>query len=496
MAQKKNGASGTTTRSSAEMQNWYQGHKNEMQFASATEALKKLRDVNKDLTKNIHAFDKEDVIMYLQRVGSYEKKLREVSNYLYFRSQIYYRLVNFYASMFELDARSVVPRNDTEGEAMVKSYMTTVNTLDRMNLARHFKPVLTTIFREDIFYGVYWLDEQGMTVIPIDPNYARINGIYPSGNFSYCMNMVWFTSRADILEYWGEPFTTMYNTYKATNEKWQEVPAEHCICFKFNTEDWDLIVPPLVGIFLSLISLEDLSDLTAVQDELQIYKLLLMKMKPMSSSKVADDFEISPDLSVKYFDKMINEALPDYVSAALIPGTDDLQVVSFSDDATTDTTKIETATEAVLNTAGGAEVLNGSTINSTAAFNAAQIANTNFALSSILPQIEGWVEMVLNIYVDKPCKVKYFKVSSYTKTNLKEDFLKAAQNGLPTKLAYMSLNNFSEQDTMSLNKLEEALDIPNIFRPLNTSYTQSGEAGRPQVDDDELSDSGDRTRNQ
>ena len=54
-----------------------------------------------------------------------------------------------------------------------------------------------------------------------------------------------------------------------------------------------------------------------------------------------------------------------------------------------------------------------------------------------------------------------------------------------------------------MNKLrfENAIGIKNYMVPLSTSYTQSGETGevgqgRPQTPDDELTDSGERSRNQ
>ena len=76
-----------------------------------------------------------------------------------------------------------------------------------------------------------------------------------------------------------------------------------------------------------------------------------------------DETNYSPvGYPVEYFNRMLNEALPDYISAAMVPGK--LDTISFTDSQkTTDTSKIATATETVLNTAGGAEILNGKSIN-------------------------------------------------------------------------------------------------------------------------------------
>ena len=45
-------------------------------------------------------------------------------------------------------------------------------------------------------------------------------------------------------------------------------------------------------------------------------------------------------------------------------------------------------------------------------------------------------------------------------------------------------------------RFEQAIDIKSMMVPLSTSYTQSGnEGGRPETPDNELTDSGERTRN-
>ena len=49
----------------------------------------------------------------------------------------------------------------------------------------------------------------------MDPDYCMIRGITDYGNYVYALDVTWFRSRQDILEFWGEPFTTMYKNYQA-----------------------------------------------------------------------------------------------------------------------------------------------------------------------------------------------------------------------------------------------------------------------------------------
>ena len=139
----------------------------------------------------------------------------------------------------------------------------------------------------------------------------------------------------------------------------------------------------------------------------------------------------------------------------------------------------------------------------------AMIAKTEYAISSLLPQTSGFINRFLENHLNKnACKVKFFPVSVYTKDDYKEQLLSAAQNSLPTILAYNTFNGFSEKDTLALNFLEqEVLHLSEKFQPLNTSYTQSNKdssdkaydpepSGRPSKDEGDLTDSGERSRNQ
>ena len=373
-----------------ELQKWYAENKKRLDmFELAEDQVKKLRDVTKNSTlKNVTTFSKETVVSYLQNPSQNEKNLRYLSRYLYYRSNIYFRICEFFANMPMLNARQIVPKIDLnkglDQNKALKSYNETLELLDRMNLVRNFKKVYSTIFREDIFYGLYWIDDTGMIIIPWDPDYAKISGITDYGNYTFAIDVSWFRSRQDILEFWGEPYTTLYNNYQNGESKWQEV-GENGICIKFR-DDWELIVPPFSGLFLDLINLSNLSELQAVMDEQSVFKLVYAKLETLSNAKNSDDFEVSPDLKVEYFNVFKN-LLPDYIATGILPGNSDLGVIDFSDnqDSASDSTKVAKATTQVLTTAGGGEILDGANINSTAAFNAAMIANTRFALSSIIP---------------------------------------------------------------------------------------------------------------
>lgn len=478
-------------------------------YDAAMKNMKQFRDPNRRSTKSMTAYTRELIRGYLQAPASNETNLINVSRYLYYRSQIYFRIVQWYASMWDLRCRQVIPKYDlTKGgdsAKMLKSYNDTLDCLERYNIQGNWYDVAVKCYTEDVCYSLFFKDETGSFFYILDPSCCIIVGKYFTGNFAFAIDMTKYRSQTgqQIIEWLGEPLSSMWKEYERTGIKYIQVPDEYAACFKFRSSDWDLIIPPMATLFQELASLMDLADYQAIADEQSIYKLITLPMKVLSGAKLADDFEISPDLMYEYFTKMVKNALPDYVSAAMVPG-EGLDVVDFSDSAADkDVDRYEQSQNTILSTAGGGAVLNTNNINSNEALKIWLKAETEFAISSLLPQIEGFSNAQLKYDLgDNACKVKYFEVSVYTKKDLSEELLTSAQHSFSTRLAYMATVGVSEKDALAMEFLEnEVLHLNTLMNhPLQSSYTTAGVQGevgegRPEEDPEDLSPSGERSRN-
>ena len=271
------------------------------------------------------------------------------------------------------------------------------------------------------------------------------------------------------------------------------MPDEYALCTKARAESWESIVPVYSGLFIDLIGLLNLSDVQAIADEQQIYKLITATIPTLSNATDSDQWAVNVDLAVDYYNKMV-ETLPDYVGAAITPIP--LDTISFNEDQSTDTTRVQKATKEVLNTSGGAQILNSSSISGAEAFRSATKADTEFAISALLGQIQGWANRMLSYQVSKPAKVKFFEVSAYTKDAFKESLQKDLQYDSTKILAINALNGISELDTLSLSFLgNEILDLPNMFKPLVSANTVSNkDSGGQEKSDTEISDEGSETK--
>lgn len=506
-----------------QLRNWYQQNSKEIERFKNAEAFKQLNIPSKERTSSATTFSKSKLRTYLKNPIRNYKNLRNLSRYLRYRSQAYRRLITYNASMINLNYRSVIPLVDinkmdrsTNKKKTIKSYYNTLECLEVMNLPLEFYKVYITCWTEDVFFGCAYFDKANneFFILPLDPDYCKTIGIYPTGDLAFDMDMSYFDSRQDILELWGEPFQSMYKEYQkdTVNNKWVQMPDQYCVCLKQNIDDWETPIPPYIALFNSLINLEDLVDITAIADEQQIYKMIVAQMDTITGSAERDDFTVDPYTAIEYFNRL-KDQLPDYTEAVLSPLK--LDTISFDNDQTTDVNKVENATKAVFNTSGGAQVLNSSTISGTTAWNGAIRSDEEFALSSLLPQTESWINRFLACYISNPAKVKFLETTRYTVNDFKSSLLKDATYGLPNKLIINSLNGLSELETISLNYLEEdCLGLSSKFVPLQSSNTMNtgnlsndpdsnkktdptasdGSEGAPSKDDTALTDEGEASR--
>lgn len=490
-----------------EIRDFYEKNKKKLdKYEKAKDAFRTFRDITKNKTNvSINTTNKDTLRNYYSSIGSNESNFRKVARYLYYRSNILYRIVNFYANMWDLRCRKVVPYYDivkgADEQKFLKSYNDTLEVLDRMNLQGNLTEAFVNIYLEDVFYGIRFMDDTGMFILKVDPDDAMIDGRYMTGDFSFAIDMSKYrnANRQAMIEFLGSPLKEMYQEYQRTGIKWVHVPDEYAVCLKFRSDMWDLTISPMAPLLIQLTSLEDNIDQQAVADELSIYKLVYLPMKVLNKATESDDFEISPDITLDYFEKLISSDTSPYINWAVIPG-DELKTIDFTDSVDKDVNKVEAASNQILATAGGGAVLNSNNITSTAAFNAWLKEETEFAISTLLPQVNGLCNRILGYELSNPAHVEHFEVSIYTKEEFRKAMLESCQFSFANRIAYNTLLGISERETLAQLFLENTvLNLPEKMKfPLMSSYTASGTVGegRPALDDTEpISESGDRSRN-
>jgi hypothetical protein len=258
----------------------------------------------------------------------------------------------------------------------------------------------------------------------------------------------------------------------------------------------DYPVPPLSGLFDSIVNLADLQAIQDLKDELEAYKLIYAKIDPISGSKDVNDFEIDLELANAFYQKL-QAVLPANVALAMSPMK--LDSIDFNTNNADDVNIISKAYENIVNANGGI-VLNQNKITNSASFKLALQFDSMDAMAPV-EQINAWVNLwIKNHLGETGMVVEYNDTSPFFIDDKIDKLLKVAQYSVPCKMELASLINTNPIKERGMSYLEKVLGlgIDSWNNPLVSSNTQSGDNGdgsdgRP-VSDEPLSDEGESTR--
>lgn len=466
-------------------------------FKKNAEALGRidLTSLNRTETRSYATITVDNLKQWFKSPYANAARIQKAAQY-FFRTNTQFRKIVFhYVNMFMPNMRSVVPRynlsKQTSGsdQKIIKGYYATLSELEKISLDSEIKKMLIGAWVEDVSFGVLYEDDSNAFILPLESDYCKLFSTLYDGSYSFAYDMTYFRNRQDLLEIWGEPFVSMYREYEAnTQVKWVQMPPECSIVIKVNTNDPLLPTPPLAGLLIPLLFLDNLQDIQNTKDELSVYKILVAQLETLTGTNLPDDFQVDPDTAVKYFNKFTSN-LPETVGAALTPLP--LSVLNVMEDDTSNTNRINDSQGNIYNTAG-VPFLCSKNITSSTAWKIICIYETNYGLGTVLPQIQAFVNRwLLNTVGGNCAKVVFHKVSPYTAQEFIEGVRESCTLGIPNRLLLANCNGVGELDTLRMNRLEvDVLNLNDAFIPMSTSYTQSSEVGAPTKKDTEITDDG------
>lgn len=460
-------------------------------------------------TRTFQTFSKDRLRQFLRNPKQNEDNIRQLSDFLYRACFAYRRIIQYMATMIDLNAVSVIPTSydlvkNNNDKKILKSYQTTAKKIQQMGLERAMFPMILLAWKFGVSYGYIYDDGNTFFIHPLPNQYCRISS-NDGGSFRFMFDFSYFRGKEEYeLSWWDKEFTKRYNKFlNDPSLRWQELDFNRQICLKIDVDDWTMCLPPFLGLFDALISNTDLQSLQDVKDNLSIYKLLVARLKPLSGTNLVDDFEVDPATAFKYIERAIGY-LPEEVAMILSPLP--IEPIEFDKDSTAESDMIANSNKNLFKASGGAQVLYNDNGGVTAT-NAQIISDSRIALSSLLPQIQSFVNnyLELNGFRDH-CLVKYLEVTPYTREQKKKELLNSGQYGIPTRLAIAALDGFTPMEALSLLYLEnDCLGLVDRMIPLSSSWTKSssdgngqvsqdGSEGAPTKDDGDLSDAGAETR--
>ena len=433
-------------------------------------------------------YTKENILQWLQAPSNQanEKNLRNASNYMYIASMHYKRLLNYYSGLYT-GAYVITPiafnPNDVK-ENFAKQYYKVSKFVEQLNIPRLIRDKVLTTIRDGVFYGVMLSDNSSAFIQEIDPDYCQVTSICDD-TFLYKIDM---TKIASKLEFYPAEFTEMYLNYQKTGDKWQEVPPEISVCIKADATLIDYNIPLFAAVMPSLYTIANTEALQETATELKNYKMLAGKIPcDDDGNPLLDD-----DMIEKYYNHISN-ALGDNVGLALTPFSFD--VYGFENrSGVQDVDDLSAAVSNFWSTAGSSGLLHGKE-NDTAGVTKLAIKNDETFVIGIIQQIERIINRFLktNYSGTSKFKISILPITVFNREEMVKYYKEAAAFGLG-KSYYAAAIGIPQHDIAGLCYLEDSLVPFGKLKPLRNSYTESGSAGRPESDEDDLSDSGEETR--
>jgi hypothetical protein len=474
--------------------------KEQINFSQALSYMKTAKLILRDLEKAnkstafFQKYSKEDITKWLSSPEQNEKQLRNASIYLYNASSHYRRLINYFAKM-AIFAYIVVPyKLDTDNvdiDKFKKSYKKILDKLDTMNIKHEFLKIMTTIFREDVFYGYEYSTKDSYFIKKLPPDYCTISST-EDGVYNFAFDFSYFKTRKDKLEAWGEEFQEKFRIYETNTAtyKWQELDSSKTICIKLN-EDIEYPIAPFVGLLPMIYDIEDYKMLTKAKEEIGNYKMLSLKI-PIDDE---GNYKFDYDEAVKFYN-MMGAVLPENIGLALTP----LEIDEHSFEKAGAVANVNNVANAETNfwSAGGVSELLFNSQKSSSATIGNSIKADEEIVYAVFRQLERWINRKLKLESGiYKFKLQFIDTTIYSRKEFIEQLLKVGQYGMPIINALCSCLGYSPADTSSMAFLEnEVLKYHFKLIPLQSSHTQgtNSEGGAPKVDDDQLSDAGVATR--
>lgn len=451
----------------------------------ATASALQFGSLTKTTSKTYTQYNKENYRTYIQNPAGNEKQLRAMSQFLERVSMPYRRILWYYASIprfyWNLTPKLSLSEPPDE-ESLLQSYSEICRVVENLDLKQEMKNAIFFALRDGAFYGFVYEDDKSIFIHRLDPDYCKPVQI-ESGVFNFAFDFSYFKKNQEALETWDSSFQTMYNAYQKdnTNMRWQILDPQRSICIKADPSTEE-VLPFFIGIFEALLDLIDARTLQRNKDIIENYKLIVQKIPLFSESgsKDMDDFKLELE-TVQAFSQRLVDNIPENVGVATTPM--EIDTVDFKpDDNSNDI--LSSSMKTVFDDSGVSQMLFNDNRSGSVGLDAS--IKTDIALSWLLvDSIERWMRRFINYRTSSvEFSFEILDVNIFNKDAAIDLELKLANSGVPNKMKLAATAGISPTDVMSGQIFEnQILKVHENWIPLQTSYTMSNDAGRPESEE-------------
>lgn len=438
-----------------------------------------------DSNRTIRDRDKDDYIDWVNSPQQNVANLRDLSRLFYMTSPEYYNAVNFKANMLTYDYVLFPYGFDIESQnkaKLTRARFSMMKSLEKMNLRHELPIICRRVMLDGVAYGVEFEDDESYFIRLLDPQYCQIVS-KQDGVYNYAFDFSYFDSKSES-EFLKFPsyFKKMYNNYKSSGRKgskksqaqrWQQIPAESSICIKYD-ESIDEPFPPFTGSFGDLFDLMDFKSLRLQRETLKNYAFLTGEIPTRKDSKNNNAFSVDTDIIERYIDEWV-EAFDGEIPCLPLP-LNNIQSHQFNKQSYEDDI-VGKAERDWFTSAGVPSTIVGGTTEFEEALKY-EIKFHEQEMFFVLRQMERWVNRRFKLKpVDSRIKftVRFIETSAYNRITDQKAMLEAAKYAIPNKLMAAAATGMTPLEIEYGAYLENViLNLNDTWRPLSSSYTQSG----------------------
>lgn len=445
----------------------------------------------------ILGFTRKQILNMCQYPERYGKQIVRLMNMMYQKSGYIRRTIDYFANMAK--ANYYVDTEFLTGTAlsklnvdlMRKNYLKYCAEASKFNMSNHINSIVNQLYLHDAVYAYVVETETDVSYYFIDPQYCELRGIVNGNVYQFAINRSLLTN-----SYFESLPIGLQNLINQSREISQnnlvDVPYENSFCIKYYNNFLHLFPPffPMIADVLLIDEYKDLSKTKAINDA---YKLLVLKVPTKDGKLTMDDPVISPFIQTAL--QVVQENI------GVLPYPDDVESVEFSSTNSDDRDKVSDAVSWAFSQGGISEsLMSGATSGSELKLS---ITNDSGDIFKIYRTIENWVNLQLKLrgflYRQYQFIYKLLDITIYNQQDVIDSELKLAQASLPNKQRVCAAIGMSPGSMIGNIVMEQNVfkDIFDLMTPLKSSYTESSgsdDAGRPEMDDGDLSASGEASR--
>ena len=451
----------------------------------------------------ICGFTRRQILNIIQNPERYGSQIIRLSKYMYLKSGYYKRLVDYFVNMavinWTVDLEPKTVKMFNPDEKLLKqartNYYKYVAQVNKFKLDNRITDIIRRMFLEDACFGYIVENDIETSIYFLDSSYCEIQKNIGGNVYGFAIDRSLVSNTAyDSLP--PDLQKLLDDSKKISLNNMVEIPYENSLCLKYNN-DFTYLYSPFLGLISEILSIDDFKDISKAKAESDAYKLIFMKIPTNDEGQMT----MGDDLVIP-FTSMCKEIVPERFG--VVPSPMELQLIESKSTSNDDTNHVETAVENYYTEAGISKALISSASSGSELKSSIKVDSSD--IYRIYRQIEAWVDLQMKlrgyIYADYQFVFNIMQTTIFDIGDFVDRELKLAQVSVPNKSRLLAANGINTAKLLGNSLLENNIlgDVFDSWRPLSTSFTQSGsddvtdQGGRPEKNEDDLTDAGIQTR--